>query len=107
MMEALTWRPEGLIAAAGSIQPEESNLLSTNPLSLRRTAMAILTSTPGEGNKVSVYDVPDSVLQQYAVSGEKAAQMFPESKKAPGSEIPTSTSAMSAPNAENPESLGE
>jgi hypothetical protein len=69
--------------------------------------MAILTSTPGEGNKVSVYDVPDSVLQQYAVTGEKAAQMFPESKKASGSEIPKSTSAMSATKVENAESLGE
>ena len=43
--------------------------------------MAILTSTPGEGNKVNVYDVPDSVLAQYQVTGDKAAQMFPESKK--------------------------
>ena len=69
--------------------------------------MAILTSTPGEGNKVSVYDVPDSVLQQYAVTGEKAAQMFPESKKSSGSEIPKSSAAMSATRVENAESLGE
>lgn len=69
--------------------------------------MAILTSTPGEGNKVSVYDVPDSVLQQYAITGEKAAQMFPESKKASGSEIPKGSAAMSATRVENAESLGE
>ncbi len=69
--------------------------------------MAILTSTPGEGNKVSIYDVPDSVLQQYAISGEKAAEMFPESKKASGAEIPKSTAAMSATRVENAESLGE
>ena len=43
--------------------------------------MAILTSMPGEGNQVGVYDVPDSVLQQYALAGDKAASMFPESKK--------------------------
>ena len=69
--------------------------------------MAILTSTPGEGNKVNVYDIPDNVLQQYAVSGDKAAQMFPESKKQSGGEIPKSTGAMSATRVENAESLGE
>ena len=42
--------------------------------------MAILTSTPGEGNQVSIYDVPDSVLNRYAVTGEKSSEMFPESK---------------------------
>ncbi len=68
--------------------------------------MAILTSTPGEGNQVSVYDVPDDVLKQYAVSGEKAAQMFPESKAA-GSEIPKSTPAMSPTRLENADSLAE
>ena len=45
--------------------------------------MAVLTSTPGEGNEVKVYDVPDNVLQQYAMSGEKVAQMFPEKSGAP------------------------
>src|SRR6266496_2316253 len=69
--------------------------------------MAILTSTPGEGNKVSVYDISDSVLAQYAISGEKAAQMFPESQKATGNEIPKSNAAMSATKVENAESLGE
>ena len=49
--------------------------------------MAILTSTPGEGNAVSVYDVPDDVLSQYAVAGDKAASMFPESAKSAGAEI--------------------
>ena len=29
--------------------------------------MAILTSMPGEGDKVGIYDIPDDVLGQYAV----------------------------------------
>lgn len=67
--------------------------------------MAIVTSTPGEGNKVGVYDIPDSVLQQYAVTGDKAAQMFPESKKPTGGGIPKSGgNAMKVANAEG---LGE
>ena len=69
--------------------------------------MAILTSMPGEGNQVGVYDVPDSVLQQYALAGDKAASMFPESKKPSGTEIPSSAGAMSAEKVENAESLGE
>jgi hypothetical protein len=69
--------------------------------------MAILTSAPGEGNEVKVYDVPDDVLSQYAVSGEKAEQMFPESAKPTGSGIPKATAAMSATKVENAESLGE
>ena len=69
--------------------------------------MAILTSTPGEGNQVSIYDVPDSVLEQYAITGDKAAQMFPESQKPSGAEIPQSTGAMSATRVDNAESLGE
>jgi hypothetical protein len=68
--------------------------------------MAILTSTPGQGNEVSVYDVPDDVLQQYAITGDKAAQMFPESKKTAGAEIPKSGGA-NAVKLENAESLGE
>ena len=68
--------------------------------------MAILTSTPGADNKVSIYDVPDSVLSQYAITGEKAAQMFPESKKTAGAEIPQSSGA-DAVKVENAESLGE
>ncbi len=69
--------------------------------------MAILTSTPGEGNKVNIYDVPDGVLGKYAITGDKAAQMFPESKKPSGAEIPKSTAEMSATKVENAESLGE
>ena len=68
--------------------------------------MAILTSMPGEGSAVGVYDVPDSVLKQYAVSGDKAAQMFPESKKPSGSDIPKS-GGMNAERVENAEGLGE
>jgi len=69
--------------------------------------MAILTSTPGEGNKVSVYDIPDSVLQQYAITGDKAAAMFPETKAASGSDIPKSSATMSPTRVENAEGLGE
>lgn len=69
--------------------------------------MAILTSTPREGNKVTIYDVPDNILQQYAISPDKAAQMFPESGKHAGEEIPKSTAAMSATRVDNAESLGE
>lgn len=68
--------------------------------------MAILTSMPGEGNKVSLYDVPENVLSQYAVSGDKAATMFPESAKTSGAEIPQSGGA-DAVKVENAESLGE
>ena len=68
--------------------------------------MAILTSTPGQDNEVKVYDIPDNVLQQYAMTGEKAAQMFPE-KSAAGAGIPKATAAMSAVKVENAESLGE
>ena len=68
--------------------------------------MAILTSTPGDGNEVSVYDVPDNVLSQYALSGENAAKMFPEST-ASGSEIPKSTPAMRPTRLENADSLAE
>ena len=68
--------------------------------------MAILTSMPNEGNKVSVYDVPDSVLAEYAVAGDKAASMFPESGKTGGAEIPQSGGA-NAVKVDNAESLGE
>lgn len=68
--------------------------------------MAILTSMPKEGNDVNVYDVPDNVLAQYAVSGEKASQMFPESKK-PSSGIPKSTPDMNPSKLEHAESLGD
>jgi hypothetical protein len=67
--------------------------------------MAILTSTPGEGNEVKVYDVPDDVLSQYAMTGEKAAQMFPEKSGISG--IPNATADMSPTKLENNESLGE
>jgi hypothetical protein len=68
--------------------------------------MAILTSTPGAENEVAVYDVPDDVLKQYALSGEKAAQMFPEGKSE-GAEIPNSTAAMSPTRVENADGLAE
>ncbi len=69
--------------------------------------MAIVTSTPGAKNEVKVYDVPDDVLSKYAVSGDKAAQMFPESGKSSGAEIPKSTGAMAPTRVDNAESLGE
>ena len=66
----------------------------------------ILTSMPGEGNKVAVYDIPESVLSQYAVTGEKAAGMFPEAGKHGGSDIPKSEGA-DAVRVDNAEGLGE
>jgi hypothetical protein len=96
-------RPTRLINQAGSAT-EESIFLET--CFKGETIMAILTSTPGAENKVSIYDVPDSVLSQYAVTGDKAAQMFPESKKTSGAEIPKSGGANSV-KVENAESLGE
>ena len=68
--------------------------------------MAILTSA-GEGDQVNVYDIPDDVIKQYAITGEKAAQMFPESNKPKGDQIPKSSGAMSATRVDNAESLGE
>jgi hypothetical protein len=67
--------------------------------------MAILTSSPGEGGEVNVYEVPDDVLAQYAVSADNAAQMFPE--KAAATDIPKATAAMNPTKLENTESLGE
>ena len=67
--------------------------------------MAILTSTPGADNKVQIYDVPDAVLGQYAVTGDAAAQMFPESKKTEGAAI--AKGGADAVRLENAESLGE
>lgn len=67
--------------------------------------MAILTSATSEGNKVSVYDIPDDVLSQYAVTGDKAASMFPEGGQASGGTIPQSGG--SGMKVENAESLGE
>lgn len=67
--------------------------------------MAILTSTPGTDNKVSVYDIPDDVLSQYAVSADQAASMFPESAKSAGADI--SKGGANAVRVENAESLGE
>ena len=69
--------------------------------------MAILTSTPTEGDQVNIYDVPDDVLKQYAITGEKAAKMFPEGEKTPAGDLPKSTAAMSAVKVDNAESLGE
>ena len=68
--------------------------------------MAVLTSNPGEGGDVKVYDVPDDVAQQYALTGEKAAQMFPE-KGTDVSGIPKSSPAMSPTKVEGAEGLGE
>lgn len=67
----------------------------------------ILTSMPGEGNKVSVYDIPDSELEKYAVTGDKASSMFPESGKTAGAEIPKSGGGANAVKVDNAESLGE
>jgi len=67
--------------------------------------MAILTSSPGAENEVKVFDIPDDVLKQYAISGDKAAQMFPE--KATASGIPKATAGMSPTKVDNAESLGE
>ena len=69
--------------------------------------MAIVTSTPGEGNDVTIYDVPDDVLKQYAIAGDKAASMFPEGKGSASAEIPKSTAAMSPTKLENAEGLAE
>ncbi len=51
--------------------------------------------------------MPDSVLSQYAITGEKAAQMFPERQKKSGADIPRSTGAMNPTKMSNAESLGE
>jgi hypothetical protein len=69
--------------------------------------MAVLTSMPGEGNSVNVFDVPDDVLQQYAVTGEQAAKMFPEGTTPTGGGIAKSDPAASPAKLENAESLGE
>ena len=68
--------------------------------------MAILTSSPGEDNEVKVYDVPDDVLAQYAMTGDKAAQMFPE-KSSVRRRHSAIEAAMSPTKLENAESLGE
>ena len=39
--------------------------------------MAIVTKP--EGDKVTLYDIPDDQLEQFKVAPDKAAQMFPES----------------------------
>ena len=67
--------------------------------------MAILTSSPGAENEVKVYDVPDDVLAQYAMTGDKAAQMFPEKSAASG--IPKASAEMSPTRVDNTDSLGE
>jgi len=68
--------------------------------------MAILTSSPGADNEVKVFDVPDDVLKQYAVSGDKAAQMFPD-KSSAGAGIPKASANMNPVKVDNTESLGE
>ena len=39
--------------------------------------MAIV-SKPESGNKVTLYDIPDSDLERYKIPGDKLAQMFPK-----------------------------
>ena len=68
--------------------------------------MAVVTSTPGEGQDVNIFDVPDDVLKQYAITGEKAAQMFPEQTGAAAG-IPKSSPAVSPMKLDNAESLAE
>jgi len=68
--------------------------------------MAVLTSA-GEGDQVNVYDIPDDVLKQYAITGDKAAQMFPESSGPSGGAIPQSAGAKAVSHVANAESLGE
>ena len=69
--------------------------------------MAIVTSTPKNGEDVDVYDIPDDVLQKYGISGEKAAQMFPEGDKPSAGGIPQSAGAMAVSRVANAEGLGE
>lgn len=69
--------------------------------------MPILTSVPGADNSVKIYDIPESELSQFEVSGEKCASMFPESNKQSGGSIPKSTAEMSPMHVENSEGLGE
>jgi hypothetical protein len=61
---------------------------------------------PGDGGEVKIYDVPENVLEQYAMGGDKASQMFPE-KAATTSGIPKSTPAMNPMRVDNTESLAE
>jgi hypothetical protein len=68
--------------------------------------MAIVTSAPGEGNEVKVYDVPDDVIAQYALTGDKAAKMFPEDAGG-ASGIPKASAEMSPTRLDNAESLSE
>jgi len=53
--------------------------------------MAILTSSPGADNEVKVFHVPDDVLKQYEISGDKTTQMFPFPEKSSASDIPQAT----------------
>ena len=69
--------------------------------------MAILTSSPGADNEVKVFDVPDDVLKQYEISGDKASQMFPFPEKSSASDISQATASMNPTRVENTESLGE
>jgi hypothetical protein len=68
--------------------------------------MAILTSTPDKDNKVKIYDVPDSDLQKFEVSGADAGKMFPQREK-PAGGIAKSEGAMGVMKIDNADALGE
>lgn len=40
----------------------------------------MIVTTHGPNKKVAVYDVPDSVLQQYAVTDDKGRRCFPKAQ---------------------------
>ena len=67
--------------------------------------MAILTSMPGEGNAVGVYDVPENVLSSTR-SQEISGSMFPESNNRRAAR-PKEHGRNAAEKVENAESLGE
>jgi hypothetical protein len=67
--------------------------------------MAILTSSPGAENEVKVYDVPDDVLAQYAMTAIRPRRCSP--KKGATAGIPNASAEMSPTKVENAESLGE
>ena len=49
--------------------------------------MAIVSKPDGEN--VTLYDIPDDQLEQYKISPEKAAEMFPEQEGAAGESMGT------------------
>jgi len=54
--------------------------------------VAILSSEPTQDGQVTLYDIPDDVLQQYKLDPQRAAQMFPEK------DSPTRSDAVAAVN---------